>query len=1258
MPRRTLLHCLTLATIILIVTTARAQSDFAAKMDQAQVLHSQRAYDRALPLLQEVLKAIDDGKLPEQQYLGRCLTPLVDIYVQTEQFEKALPLAVRQLKWYESQQKDLFTRRRVLEYQRRLGDIYDRLGKSDQARATWKRAVPATRDEDLVVETLRLEIACRLAESDPSRRENANVLTQLARDARAFRQQLAAVERNQESTDLLARTAKVEAQCFAMAGDPREAAATLRDVLPRLETPPHPEYLPDLVQIAVWERDAGNAKAAEQLLQNVLRVKRYGGNPPTRALILEQLGLALKSAGKTAAAEQCWRMLLETEAKIDPASLQSTSERLSSLNRLRNAHQELRQLPQALRAAEAYYAMVAQLPSAPSDMRRHARDRLGVLCVATGNYVRAEKLLVESLALAQQHGDVDPNELVVTRTNLANAYRKLARTEEAEALFREVLADLQQRHQPGDLALPEAQSNVAAMLTERGQFADAMALLRQSLAGAEQAGPRGNALRASLLQFLAINYLSQGQLDRAAEQLRAAIEIEGAAQASNPDITRRVIERYIALARVELARKQRDAAADACEHALAMAEDAALQDDPVQSTLRRLAGEIALDAGDEADAKKYWLAALDTERSRSARADVARTLADLGDLSVRQRRFTQAEVYYRRALDQQADVFHLPILHYNILGNLGQVVYYHKGDHAAGLELLKKAADLLEIPRAATTGGGELQRADFLARRATVFDLLVDNSLAAGNTADAFHYAERARNRTFLDQLQIAGVDLRETLPADKSAELNHRERDLAARLAKLRVDAATAPPQGDAAKKLTLEVRSLQDEYAQVWSEIRDASPFYRDVLKRRLGVGVLADVQREAIPADALMLFYVIGDFQSHILLIGHEPNDVTVFDLKLPAALQKELHSDADWLTRATALQLVNEYVAALRNVEGGRGLAGVARSPKGFMEAERGQTVTEILLPAEVRKQIAKRAPKHVIVIPDGALHELPLECLVISPGERPVFALDTLPPLTYAPSATILLSLATRSPARHDAQPQLLSVGNPRYNASDSPHENSLAAITRDAFVDLGGRLSPLPGTIAECERAVAAFGAEHSELLLGDAATESAVRREMPGRTYLHLAAHGLVNERDDNLFGAIALTPPQAIVPDDDGFLNLHEIFGLNLSDCELAALSACQTNVGGERPLEASSTLARAFLAAGARRVICSHWNVDDEAGSELIARFWEEVAAEQKSGTTVHFADALRNAQRRIRQRPEFASAYYWAPFVLIGPADATR
>src|SRR5262249_10172715 len=62
----------------------------------------------------------------------------------------------------------------------------------------------------------------------------------------------------------------------------------------------------------------------------------------------------------------------------------------------------------------------------------------------------------------------------------------------------------------------------------------------------------------------------------------------------------------------------------------------------------------------------------------------------------------------------------------------------------------------------------------------------------------------------------------------------------------------------------------------------------------------------------------------------------------------------------------------------------------------------------------------------------------------------------------------------------------------------------------------------------------------------------------------------------------------------DNDGFLALYEIYPLPLADCELAVLSACQTNVGPQHPLEAGVTLASGFLAAGGRRGVASHWRV----------------------------------------------------------------
>jgi CHAT domain-containing protein len=81
----------------------------------------------------------------------------------------------------------------------------------------------------------------------------------------------------------------------------------------------------------------------------------------------------------------------------------------------------------------------------------------------------------------------------------------------------------------------------------------------------------------------------------------------------------------------------------------------------------------------------------------------------------------------------------------------------------------------------------------------------------------------------------------------------------------------------------------------------------------------------------------------------------------------------------------------------------------------------------------------------------------------------------------------------------------------------------------------------------------------------------------------------------------------------------------------------------------MEAGSTIAQAFLAAGARRAVCSHWNVDDASTAELVGGFFERVAASK----SVEYAKALHDARLAVRSQSQWASPYYWAPFVLIGP-----
>ena len=150
-------------------------------------------------------------------------------------------------------------------------------------------------------------------------------------------------------------------------------------------------------------------------------------------------------------------------------------------------------------------------------------------------------------------------------------------------------------------------------------------------------------------------------------------------------------------------------------------------------------------------------------------------------------------------------------------------------------------------------------------------------------------------------------------------------------------------------------------------------------------------------------------------------------------------------------------------------------------------------------------------------------------------------------------------------------------------------------------------------------------------------ADERNVRSNLPGRRIVHFACHGLVDQAYGNLFGALA------------------EIYEQNLKGCELAILSACETNCGPEQRGEGVWALSRGFLVAGSRRVVASNWLVDDEAAASLVSVFCSILAKAEKEGKPLDYARALYEAKRWVRnqQKKKWESPYYWGTFVLIGP-----
>ncbi len=406
---------------------------------------------------------------------------------------------------------------------------------------------------------------------------------------------------------------------------------------------------------------------------------------------------------------------------------------------------------------------------------------------------------------------------------------------------------------------------------------------------------------------------------------------------------------------------------------------------------------------------------------------------------------------------------------------------------------------------------------------------------------------------------------------------------------------------------------------------------------------------------------LYYYIGSSHSYLFVLGKDQaieahrlrvtssvnvvSDVSAYDV---AVLVSQLRTGWSNPNAAQDLQLRADSLAAAK-----------------------------ILLPEQVQeflRHVKKQGHNHLMVIPHGAITQLPLEALIISESAEAPYVVDVAPPFVYAPSLVVLEQLR-QSTTNSEPIWSALTLGNPLYQAVTQPA--SPVAVTALTSDDLGSRfdqLGSLDRSEQECQRIRDDFAQEFGEgkatLLTQDRASELEFRRAMKLHpTLVHIAAHGIVGERAGEMLAWIALARPQVANPDSeqDGVLELRELYELDFSGCELAILSACETNLSlpskeddkstsiGLGRSDSSFSLASAFLRRGARRVLATQWEVADDSTSELIALFVKRLVRQAGAGNALDYAKLLADARTELRQQhPEWDAPFYWAPFVLVGPA----
>jgi hypothetical protein len=516
--------------------------------------------------------------------------------------------------------------------------------------------------------------------------------------------------------------------------------------------------------------------------------------------------------------------------------------------------------------------------------------------------------------------------------------------------------------------------------------------------------------------------------------------------------------------------------------------------------------------------------------------------------------------------------------------------------------------------------------------------------IADGHVARALEWAERSRARSLLDQLAAGGVGAAQVAQAesgDRLAAARAKVAELRQRLGFL--DSAAPSDSGTrSGERREVEVRleAAMRDLRGIYDEARNASPAWR---LATIDPATAEEVQRTAVPSNGLLLQYAIGEDASYLFLVPPLPAPPELFELRLDAAAAGVLgvsKGPANGPSLERAL-LGGEHLRGQLELLGApplgptRGIGGLG--PSGALPVEGLGALFRTLVPSAAWQRI--RTAREVVVVPDGALALLPFEALVVGVDASGAarFWLDDGPPVRYAPSGTLLREIAKRVPPSGSGA---LSVFDPAYGDL-----TPLPGL---------GRLPELPGTTAEASRVRAALsGVAEVASLEGVAATESAVRAALAGKRWIHLATHGLVQERKGDLFAALAFALPISAPArgDDDGLLELREIYDLKL-DCDLAVLSACRSNAGREVAGEGVFALSRAFLAAGARRVVASQWSVADDSAAELVGDLFSEVAASARAGRPLDYAVALRDAKRRMRARPEFSHPFHWAAFVLTG------
>ena len=480
-------------------------------------------------------------------------------------------------------------------------------------------------------------------------------------------------------------------------------------------------------------------------------------------------------------------------------------------------------------------------------------------------------------------------------------------------------------------------------------------------------------------------------------------------------------------------------------------------------------------------------------------------------------------------------------------------------------------------------------RTGFQSTLPNVYANLASARLAQDDQSGAFEAIERGRAKSFLDLLGTRGAGARRS--KKKTEQIAKAERQLvdfhekSLKLASAPVGAKTRSVRR---KALDQKISNLDKQRLELIDQLRRNDPELGSLVV--VDPPTLKEIQKLLPSGTALVEYFHPGKHT----VSGKEQDQLWVFVVHT-----RGLHFKTVDVSKAELVKALEEYAKLV---------ADGSSNPKAV--ASVGAKFHKWLIePVEPISQLTNA--NTLVIVPWGPMFKIPFAALK-SKGGKPLCAEKNI---VMAPSAGIYRYLVKK---RSSGRKNILAIGNPKT------------------------AMAPLPGAEKEAREIAGLFG--KSKVYTKNKATEGLINKNYAtlGRPdIVHLACHGIFNEKAPQL-SHLALTPDQ----NNDGNLEMHELFDLDWRGVSLVTMSACSSGKGKLGAGDDLVGLTRGFMFAGAPSILCSLWDVDDEATRTLMVSFYKNYLSGMSK------PEALRKAQVAMQKSKKWSHPYYWSAFVLFG------